>query len=185
MTSRLYLCRDTGLSPRSPPGSPVTTRISRPPALGRPLGLAVACSGRCGKVFLETRKITSGIAEQHPGRLELLEAVFLVYRRPAWGTTLGSRIHPAPQSTRRRFRRNGVAAEPHPAEDHPGHTRGPHRIRAPARDLRRRGDTQEKLKQASWFDAPVTAGHFRTEAGDEVDRVEGASGFEPVSYPRL
>jgi uncharacterized protein len=29
----------------------------------------------------------------------------------------------------------------------------------------------EILKQASWFDAPVTAGHFRTEAGDEVDLV--------------
>jgi uncharacterized protein len=27
------------------------------------------------------------------------------------------------------------------------------------------------LKQASWSDAPVTAGHFRTEAGDEVDLV--------------
>src|SRR5260370_39501320 len=29
----------------------------------------------------------------------------------------------------------------------------------------------EILKQASWSDAPVTAGHFRTEAGDEVDLV--------------
>ena len=29
----------------------------------------------------------------------------------------------------------------------------------------------EILKQASWSDAPVTAGHFRTESGDEVDLV--------------
>jgi hypothetical protein len=29
----------------------------------------------------------------------------------------------------------------------------------------------EILKQASWSDAPVTAGHFRTEAGDEVGLV--------------
>src|SRR5208282_3838917 len=29
----------------------------------------------------------------------------------------------------------------------------------------------EILKQASWSDAPVTSGHFRTEAGDEVDLV--------------
>jgi hypothetical protein len=29
----------------------------------------------------------------------------------------------------------------------------------------------EILKQASWSDAPVTAGHFRTEADDEVDLV--------------
>ena len=60
-----------------------------------------------------------------------------------------------------------MAAEPYPAEDHPGRIRSPHRVRAPARDLRRR----EILKQASWSDAPVTAGHFRTEAGDEVDLV--------------
>ncbi len=36
----------------------------------------------------------------------------------------------------------------------------------------------EILKQASWSDAPVTTGHFRTEAGDEVDRVlERDDGF--------
>jgi uncharacterized protein len=29
----------------------------------------------------------------------------------------------------------------------------------------------EILKQVSWSDAPVTAGHFRTEAGEEVDLV--------------
>lgn len=29
----------------------------------------------------------------------------------------------------------------------------------------------EILKQASWSEAPVTAGHFRTEAGDEVDLI--------------
>src|SRR5450755_2636904 len=29
----------------------------------------------------------------------------------------------------------------------------------------------EMLKQASWSDAPVTAGHFRTESGDEADLV--------------
>jgi hypothetical protein len=29
----------------------------------------------------------------------------------------------------------------------------------------------EILKQVSWSDAPVAAGHFRTEAGDEVDLV--------------
>jgi predicted AAA+ superfamily ATPase len=30
---------------------------------------------------------------------------------------------------------------------------------------------REILKQASWSDAPITFGHFRTEAGDEVDLV--------------
>jgi hypothetical protein len=60
-----------------------------------------------------------------------------------------------------------MAAEPHPAEDRPSRARDPYRIRAPARTFA----VGEILKQASWSDAPVAAGHFRTEAGDEVDLV--------------
>jgi hypothetical protein len=60
-----------------------------------------------------------------------------------------------------------MAAEPHPAEDRLSRARDPYRIRAPARTFA----VGEILKQASWSDAPVAAGHFRTEAGDEVDLV--------------
>jgi uncharacterized protein len=99
--------------------------------------------------------------------VRLLEAVFLIYRLPAWGTTLGSRVakHPkvhlvdsgvmawllnlSPQKI--------TQAEPAALTEY-GH-------------LLETFAVGELLKQASWSDAPVTAGHFRTEAGDEVDLV--------------
>ena len=99
--------------------------------------------------------------------IKLLEAVYLVHRLPAWGTTLGSRItrHPkvhlvdsgvmawmlnlAPQKI--------ALGEPSVLTEY-GH-------------LLETFAVGEILKQASWSDAPVTTGHFRTEAGDEVDLV--------------
>lgn len=99
--------------------------------------------------------------------LKLLEAVFLVQRLPAWGTTLGSRIarHPklhlvdsgvmawllnlTPQKI--------AQADPATLTDY-GHLIETFAI-------------GEILKQVGWFDAPVTAGHFRTAAGEEVDLI--------------
>lgn len=99
--------------------------------------------------------------------VKLLEAVFLVQRLAAWGTTLGSRIahHPklhlvdsgvmawllnlTPQKI--------AQADPATLTDY-GH-------------LLETFAVGEILKQAGWSDAPVTAGHFRTAAGDEVDLV--------------
>jgi uncharacterized protein len=99
--------------------------------------------------------------------IKLLEAVFLIYRLPAWGTTLGSRVtkHPkihlvdsgvmawllnlAPQT---------IAQAAPAALTEYGH-------------LLETFAVGEILKQTSWSDAPVTAGHFRTEAGEEVDLV--------------
>jgi predicted AAA+ superfamily ATPase len=99
--------------------------------------------------------------------IKLLEAVFLIGRLPAWGTTLGSRIakHPkihvvdsgvmawllnlTPQKI--------ALAAPSTLSEY-GH-------------LIETFAVGEILKQASWSDAPVTTGHFRTEAGDEVDLV--------------
>jgi uncharacterized protein len=98
---------------------------------------------------------------------KLLEAVFLIQRLPAWGTTLGSRVarHPkvhlvdsgvmawllnlTPQKI--------AQAAPATLSEY-GH-------------LLETFAVGELLKEASWSDAPVTAGHFRTEAGDEVDLV--------------
>ncbi len=99
--------------------------------------------------------------------IKLLEAVFLIYRLPAWGTTLGARVtkhpklhlidsgvmawllHLTPQT---------IAQAAPAALTEYGH-------------LLETFAVGEILKQASWSDAPVTAGHFRTEAGDEVDLV--------------
>jgi predicted AAA+ superfamily ATPase len=98
---------------------------------------------------------------------KLLEAVFLVYRLPAWGTTLGSRVTKHPKV---HLIDSGVMAwllslTPQKiAQDAPAAlTEYGHLLETFA--------VGEILKQASWSDAPVTAGHFRTEAGDEVDLV--------------
>lgn len=98
---------------------------------------------------------------------KLLEAVFLVSRLPAWGTTLGSRVGKHPKI---HIVDSGVMAwllnlTPQKIA-----------LAAPA-TLSEYGHLLETfavgeiLKQASWSDAPVIAGHFRTEAGDEVDLV--------------
>jgi uncharacterized protein len=99
--------------------------------------------------------------------VKLLEAVFLVYRLPAWGTTLGSRITRHPKV---HLVDSGVMAWLL--------SLSPQKItQATLAALTEYGHLLETfavgeiLKQASWFDAPVTAGHFRTEAGDEVDLV--------------
>jgi predicted AAA+ superfamily ATPase len=99
--------------------------------------------------------------------IKLLEAVFLVYRIPAWGTTLGSRITKHPKV---HLVDSGVMAwllNLTPQKVAQG---------APA-TLTEYGHLLETfavgeiLKQASWSDAPVATGHFRTEAGQEVDLV--------------
>jgi uncharacterized protein len=99
--------------------------------------------------------------------IKLLEAVFLIYRLPAWGTTLGSRIAKHPKL---HLVDSGVMAwllslTPEKiAQAMPGAlTDYGHLLETFA--------VGEILKQASWSDAPVTTGHFRTEAGDEVDLV--------------
>ena len=99
--------------------------------------------------------------------IKLLEAVFFIYRLPAWGTTLGSRVSKHPKV---HLVDSGVMAWLLNLT--------PQKIAqaAPA-TLTEYGHLLETfavgeiLKQASWSDAPVTAGHFRTEAGDEVDLV--------------
>ena len=99
--------------------------------------------------------------------IKLLEAVFLISRLPAWGTTLGSRIvrHPKVHMVD-----SGVMAwllnlTPQKiAQAAPATlTEYGHLIETFA--------VGEILKQVSWSDAPVASGYFRTEAGDEVDLV--------------
>lgn len=99
--------------------------------------------------------------------IKLLEAVFLVQRLPAWGTTLGARVARHPKM---HLVDSGVMAwllnltpqkisqaDPATLTDY-GH-------------LIETFAVGEILKQTSWSDAPVTIGHFRSGAGDEVDLV--------------
>jgi predicted AAA+ superfamily ATPase len=99
--------------------------------------------------------------------IKLLEAVFLIYRLPAWGTTIGSRIVKHPKV---HMMDSGVMAWLL--------NLSPEKIAqaAPA-TLTEYGHLLETfavgeiLKQVSWSEAPVATGYFRTEGGDEVDLV--------------
>ena len=98
---------------------------------------------------------------------QLLEAVFLIYRLPAWGTTLGSKI--------------GAAPKVHVLDS----GLGAHLLRLTREKLARRqpqaltefGHLVETFavgeirKQVSWQESPVTIGHWRTRDGAEVDLV--------------
>lgn len=99
--------------------------------------------------------------------LRLLEAVFLVHRLPAWGTTLRSRAASRPKI---HVVDSGVAAR---------------LLRLTPDKLARRDPTAltelghlletfvvgELMKQASWLDGVAGVGHWRTRDGDEVDLV--------------
>ncbi len=99
--------------------------------------------------------------------LRLLEAVFLVQRLPAWGTTMGSRVGRQPKA---HIVDAGVMAwllaltpEKIAQGDPSVLTEYGHVVETFA--------VGEILKQLSWWDAPVSIGHFRTASGDEVDLV--------------
>lgn len=99
--------------------------------------------------------------------LRLLEAVFLVQRLPAWGTTLGSRIARQPKihvvDAGVMAWLMGLTPEKIAQNDPSVLTEYGHLVETFA--------VGEILKQVSWWDAPVAAGHFRTAAAQEVDLV--------------
>jgi uncharacterized protein len=142
------------------------SRVRQREMLPRLLGLLAARSGQVLNVaaISGTAGMEKSTAENY---IKLLEAVYLVHRLPAWGTTLGSRISRHPKI---HLVDSGVMAWLL--------SLSPQKIAqaAPATlteygHLLETFATGEILKQAGWSDAPVTAGHFRTEAGDEVDLV--------------
>ena len=97
----------------------------------------------------------------------LLEAVFLVSRLPAWGTTLRARATAKPKV---HVTDSGLAARLlrlTPA-------RLAKLVPTALTELGHLLETfvvSELLKQASWLDDPVVHGHWRTHDGDEVDVV--------------
>jgi len=110
--------------------------------------------------------------------LRLLEAVFLLHRLPAWGTTLGSRAASRPKI---HVVDPGVAAR---------------LLRLSPDKLARREPTAltelghlletfvvaELLKQASWLDGVAGVGHWRTRDGDEVDLVVESDDGDVVAF---
>jgi predicted AAA+ superfamily ATPase len=108
--------------------------------------------------------LSSSVGEDYT---RLLEAVFLVHRLPAWGTTLTSRVNRLPKiylvDTGLGGRLLGIT------------TRGvARRVPAVLSEFGHLVETfvvNEILKQASWLDEPLRFGHFRTSDGHEVDLV--------------
>jgi uncharacterized protein len=142
------------------------SRVRQREMLPRLLGQLAARSGQVLNIAATSGAIglERSTAENY---VKLLEAVFLVYRLPAWGTTLGSRVvkHPKVHLTD-----SGVMAWLMNLT--------PEKIaQAAPSTLTEYGHLLETfavgeiLKQASWSDAPVGSGYFRTEAGDEADLV--------------
>ena len=97
----------------------------------------------------------------------LLEAVFLIRRLPAWGTTLGSRVGAAPKvhmvdsglaARLLRLTESKLAARSAQAQTELGH-------------LLETFVVGEMLKQIGWVEGVVEFGHWRTRDGDEIDMV--------------
>jgi predicted AAA+ superfamily ATPase len=99
--------------------------------------------------------------------LRLLEAVFLIQRLPAWGSTLGSRVTRMPKvhivDAGVMAWLLGLTPEKVAANDPSVLSAYGHLVETFA--------VQEILKQVTWWDAPVVVGHFRTAAGEEVDLI--------------
>ena len=129
-------------------------------------------------IGLEVRSATNYI--------RLLEAVFLLQRLPAWGTTLAARANTSPKI---HVVDSGVAVRLlrlMPA------TLGARNVSALAElgHLLVSFAVGELLRQASWMDGLAGCGHWRTQANDEVDLVverdDGAVvAFEVKSRSRI
>jgi hypothetical protein len=106
----------------------------------------------------------AGTAEDYA---QLLEAVFLVHRLPAWGTTLASRVNRLPKVHLVDTGLGGsvLGITPRGIE---------RRIPAAMTEFGHLVETfvvNEILKQAEWAEAPLRFGHFRTSDDLEVDLV--------------
>ena len=97
----------------------------------------------------------------------LLEAAFMIQRLPAWGTTLGKRIAACPKvhviDSGLAGWLLGLSAAKISSRDPAVLTEFGHLVETFA--------AGEILKQVSWPEETVTAAHFRTQDGDEVDLV--------------
>lgn len=99
--------------------------------------------------------------------VKLLEAVFLVMRLPAWGTTLRRRAASAPKlhvvDSGLAARLLGLTPEKLALRDLPSLSQFGHLLKT--------FTVGELLRQTSWLEEIVTCGHWRTYDGDEVDLV--------------
>lgn len=109
-------------------------------------------------------QITERTADNY---VRLLEAVFLVHRLPAWGTTLTSRSAARPKV---HMVDSGVAARLLRLTPEKLSLREPSAL-TELGHLLETFVVGELMKQASWLDGIAGVGHWRTRDGDEVDVV--------------
>lgn len=108
--------------------------------------------------------IESSTAENY---VRLLEAAFVFYRLPAWGTTLRARASSKPKV---HFVDSGVAARVLRVTESRLAAAQPQAM-TELGHLLETFCVGEALKQASWMESSPQAGHWRTHDGDEVDLV--------------
>jgi predicted AAA+ superfamily ATPase len=142
------------------------TRVRQREMLPRLLRSLAARSGQ----VLNISAVADGLGMEKStaeNYIRLLEAVFLVQRLPAWGTTLGSRIARAPKlhvvDAGVMAWLLGLTPEKLASNDPSVLVEYGHLVETFV--------VGEILKQVSWWDAPVSAGHFRTATADDVDLV--------------
>lgn len=142
------------------------TRVRQREMLPRLLNVLASRSGQVLNIAgtAEAVGMEKSSAENY---LRLLEAVFLIQRLPAWGTTLGSRVARQPKvhlvDAGVMAWLVGLTPEKIAKNDPSALTEYGHLVETFA--------VGEILKQVSWWDAPVTVGHFRTARAEEVDLV--------------
>jgi predicted AAA+ superfamily ATPase len=142
------------------------SRVRQREMLPRLLNVLAARSGQV--LNIAATAVAVGVEKSSAENyLRLLEAVFLIQRLPAWGTTLGSRVARQPKvhlvDAGVMAWLVGLTPEKIAKNDPSVLTEYGHLVETFA--------VGEVLKQVSWWDAPVTAGHFRAAAAGEVDLV--------------
>ncbi|MCK9922014.1 ATP-binding protein [Frankia sp. AgPm24] len=132
-------------------------------------GLLARLAGQTAQILNITRAASDVRLDESTAHsyVRLLEAVFLLYRLSAWGTTLTARSASSPKL---HVLDSGVAARLLRLTPQKLAARSPTALTEFGHLLETFVVT-ELLKQASWADWFGGAGHWRTRGGDEVDLV--------------
>ena len=133
------------------------SRVRQRAELPRLLGRLAAQTGQVLSIAKAARDVglTPSTAEDY---VRLLEAVFLVHRLPAWGTTLRSVVDSGLATRLLRVSAETLASPRPTSMTEFGH-------------LLESFCVAEVLKQCSWSDRSVLTGHWPTHDGQEVDLV--------------
>lgn len=151
-------------------------RIQQRDALPR---LLKRLAAQTGQLINITRAAEAELLEHSTASdyMQLLEAVFLIHRLPAWGTTLGSRVNKLPKvhlmDTGVGGWLLGLTTESISRRDPSALTELGHLLET--------FTVNEILTQLEWRQDVVQSGHYRTHDGQEVDLVLQLRGRDVVA----